>query len=39
MDIAEINKLIKQFDETRKMMKAFTTGNMKNMMNKMPGRR
>ncbi|HRC32401.1 MAG TPA: signal recognition particle protein [Bacteroidia bacterium] len=39
MEIAEINKLIKQFDETRKMMKAFTTGNMKNMMNKMPGRR
>ena len=31
--IQEVNRLIKQFDETRKMMKMMTTGkNMKNMM-------
>lgn len=38
-DIAEVNKLLKQFEETRKMMKAFTTGNMKGMAQNMKARR
>lgn len=33
--VAEVNKLMKQFDDTRKMMKAVAGGNMK--MPKMPG--
>ncbi|MCK5838487.1 MAG: signal recognition particle protein, partial [Bacteroidales bacterium] len=41
--IQEVNKLIKQFADTRKMMKAMTSGGGKNMMrmlqNKMPGPR
>jgi signal recognition particle subunit SRP54 len=32
MDIQEVNKLIKQFDDTRKMMKMVTGGKAKNMM-------
>jgi len=41
-DIQEVNQLIKQFDETRKMMKMMTKGGgkaMANMMTKMGGRR
>ncbi len=34
-DIQEVNRLIKQFDETRKMMKMMTTGGGKNMMKMM----
>jgi signal recognition particle subunit SRP54 len=39
--IQEVNRLIKQFDDTRKVMKMMTTGNkMGKMMGKMPmGRR
>ncbi|HMR46925.1 MAG TPA: signal recognition particle protein [Bacteroidia bacterium] len=37
--IPEVNKLIKQFEDMRKMMKMMTTGNMKNMMRNMPGMR
>ena len=38
--IQDVNRLIKQFDETRKMMKMMTTGkNMKNMMNNMTQQR
>ena len=33
--IQEVNKLIKQFDQTRKMMKMVTGPNMKSMMGKM----
>jgi signal recognition particle subunit SRP54 len=39
-DIQEVNRLIKQFDETRKMMRAVTTGggkNMAKMMQRMKG--
>lgn len=39
-DIQEVNRLIKQFDETRKMMRAVTTGggkNMTKMMQRMQG--
>ncbi len=38
--VPEVNKLLKQFEETRKMMKMVTTngGNMKNMMRNMPRR-
>ena len=35
--MADVNRLMKQFDDTRKMMKAVAGGNMK--MPKMPGRR
>ena len=37
--IQEVNRLIKQFDQTRKMMKMVTSGGMKGMMKgvKMPG--
>jgi signal recognition particle subunit SRP54 len=39
-DIAEVNRLIKQFDETRKLMKMMTAGkNMGRMMANMPGMR
>ena len=34
-DIQEINRLLKQFDETRKMMRMMTTSKGKNMMNMM----
>jgi len=38
--VAEVNRLIKQFDETRKMMKMVTQGkNMGRMMGNMPGMR
>lgn len=39
--IQEVNRLIKQFDDMRKMMKMMSGGNMKNMMRNMPqqGRR
>ena len=36
VDIQEVNRLIKQFDQTRKMMKMMTGGNMAKMMGKMP---
>ena len=35
-DIQEVNRLIKQFDQTRKMMKMITGTNMGKMMGKMP---
>lgn len=35
-DIQEVNRLIKQFDDMRKMMKMFSTGNAKQMMRNMP---
>ncbi len=35
-DVQEVNRLIKQFAETRKMMKMMSSGKMKNMMGKMP---
>jgi len=38
-DIQEVNRLIKQFAETSKMMKKLTTGGGKNMMRMMKGRR
>ena len=34
-DIQEVNRLIKQFDDTRKMMKAVTTGGAKQMAQNM----
>jgi len=34
--LQEVNRLIKQFDQTRKMMKMVTGGNMAKMMGKMP---
>ena len=34
-DIQEVNRLLKQFDETRKMMRMMTTSKGKNMMNMM----
>ena len=34
-NIQEVNRLIKQFDQTRKMMKMVTTGGMRNMMGAM----
>jgi signal recognition particle subunit SRP54 len=37
-DIAEVNRLIKQFEETRKMMKALTGTKGKNMMRMMSNR-
>ena len=36
-NIQEVNRLIKQFDQTRKMMKMVTGAGMKNMMKGMPG--
>ncbi len=38
-DIQEVNRLIKQFAETSKVMKKLTTGGGKNMMRMMKGRR
>jgi signal recognition particle subunit SRP54 len=39
-DVQEINRLLKQFDETRKMMRMMQKGkNMSRMMNGMPGMR
>lgn len=38
-DINDVNKLIKQFDEMRKMMKSFTGSNAQRMMRNMPGMR
>lgn len=41
-NIQEVNKLIKQFDDMRKMMKMMSGGNMsnmKNMMRNMPQKR
>ncbi|MBQ8867154.1 MAG: signal recognition particle protein [Bacteroidaceae bacterium] len=35
-DLQEVNRLIKQFDQTRKMMKMITGSNMSKMMGKMP---
>lgn len=35
-DIQEVNRLIKQFDDMRKMMKMFSSGNAKQMMRNMP---
>ncbi len=35
-DVQEVNRLIKQFAETRKMMKMMSSGKMKNMMRNMP---
>ena len=35
-NIQEVNRLIKQFDQTRKMMKMVTGANMKGMMRNMP---
>ena len=37
--IQDVNKLIKQFDDMRKMMKMMQNGNMKNMMRNMQGMR
>ena len=36
-NIQEVNRLIKQFDQTRKMMKMVTSSGMKNMMGMMKG--
>ena len=36
-NIQEVNRLIKQFDQTRKMMKMVTGGSMKGMMSRMKG--
>ena len=38
-NIQEVNKLIKQFDQTRKMMQMMTGGGMAGMMSRMKGRR
>jgi signal recognition particle subunit SRP54 len=38
-DIQEVNRLIKQFDDTRKMMKAVTTGGAKQMAQNMKNAR
>jgi len=40
-DIQEVNKLVKQFDDTRKMMKMVNSGKAKNLMSalKAPGRK
>ncbi len=37
--LAEVNRLMKQFEESRKMMKMVTGGGMKQMMKRMPRRR
>ena len=34
--IQEVNRLVKQFDQTRKMMKMVTGNGMRNMMRNMP---
>jgi signal recognition particle subunit SRP54 len=38
-NIAEVNRLMKQFDDMRKMMKSMSGGNGKNMMRAMQGMR
>ncbi|HQV00287.1 MAG TPA: 7TM-DISM domain-containing protein [Bacteroidia bacterium] len=38
-NIQEVNKLIKQFEDMRKMMKMMSGSNMKNMMRNMPVKR
>ena len=38
-NVQEVNKLLKQFDETRKMMKMMTSGGAKNMMKNLKQRR
>jgi signal recognition particle subunit SRP54 len=38
-DITEVNKLIRQFEEMRKMMKAFTGSKAQHLMRQMPGMR
>lgn len=37
--IQDVNKLIKQFEDMRKMMRMVTTGNTRNLMRNMPARR
>lgn len=37
--VVEVNKLLKQFEDMRKMMKMFTTGNAQRVMRNMPARR
>jgi signal recognition particle subunit SRP54 len=37
--VVEVNKLLKQFEDMRKMMKMFTTGNAQRAMRNMPARR
>ncbi len=37
--IQDVNRLIKQFDDMRKMMKMFSNGNAQKMMKNMPARR
>jgi signal recognition particle subunit SRP54 len=37
--IQEVNRLIKQFEDMRKMMKMFTNGQAQRMMRNMPARR
>jgi len=37
--IQDVNRLIKQFEDMRKMMKMFTTGQAQKMMRNMPTRR
>ncbi len=37
--IQEVNRLMKQFEDMRKMMKMVSGGNMKNMMRNMQGMR
>jgi signal recognition particle subunit SRP54 len=34
--VQEVNKLLKQFEDMRKMMKMFTGGNARQMMRNMP---
>jgi signal recognition particle subunit SRP54 len=36
--IQEVNRLLKQFEDMRKMMKMFTSGNAQKMMRNMPMR-
>ena len=36
-NIQEVNRLLKQFDQTRKMMRMMTGGGMRGMMGRMPG--
>jgi signal recognition particle subunit SRP54 len=35
-DIQQVNKLVRQFEDMRKMMKMFTTGKAQRMMQNMP---
>jgi signal recognition particle subunit SRP54 len=37
--IQEVNRLLKQFEDMRKMMKMFTSGNAQRLMRNMPARR